>query len=330
MPTRFILAALLLCSFIACNQAKQKEAPVSSLKRSPNPPPAAGSIEHEDLLFRADTTAVAGDNNPDQQQANTPNTSPRQTPAPGSPATPAPSNPDWDKKIVKTANLNIEVKNYRVFNDVLHRKIREAGGYVAQEEQNDNGYKIENSIVIKVPVDRFDETVMQLAADSDKVLMKKIATEDVSMQLVDIRSRLATKKEVRQRYMEILHQAHKTEDVLNAQQQIDEIQEQLDGAAGRMAYLGHAAAYSTINLVYFQVLDLTAQKESDPSFYRGLKKALGEGWQTLSAILIGLVTVWPLWLAAGLAWMGWKKWRRLPPGRPMRARGQEGQDATAV
>lgn len=142
------------------------------------------------------------------------------------------------------------------------------------------------------------------------------------MQLVDIKSRLATKKEVRQRYMDILHQAHKTEDVINAQQQIDEIQEQLDGAAGRMAYLGHAAAYSTINLVYYQVLDLTVQKDSEPSFFRSLKNALSDGWRELSVILIGLVSVWPLWLVAGLALIGWKRWRGALRSRSVGAGGQ--------
>src|SRR5438477_10948695 len=56
------------------------------------------------------------------------------------------TNPDWDKKIIKTASVNIEVKNYKSFNDLLHGSIKKYGGYIAEEEQNQTDYKIENTI----------------------------------------------------------------------------------------------------------------------------------------------------------------------------------------
>jgi hypothetical protein len=62
-------------------------------------------------------------------------------------------NPDWDKKIIKTASVNLEVKDYSNFYTSLREKVRNMGGYIAQEEQSQSDYKIENTMTIKVPVD---------------------------------------------------------------------------------------------------------------------------------------------------------------------------------
>jgi len=223
---------------------------------------------------------------------------------------PTPSNPDCDKKIVKTANMQVEVKSYKHFNETLHRRIREAGGYIAQEDENASTYKIENNLVVKIPVDRFDETLMQLASDSDKVQSKKITTEDVTTQVIDTRARMETKKEVRQRYMDILHHSQKTAEVLAAQQQVDEMTAQVEGAASRIAYLNHASAYSTIHLNYYQILDNSIKEDQTPGFIHQIGHALGEGWGACSAFLVGVITLWPLWLLSGLAWMGVRKYRK--------------------
>ena len=92
---------------------------------------------------------------------------------------------DWDKKIIKNASINLEVKNYQSFNDLLHGNIKRFGGYVAQEEQNQTDYKIENSITIKVPVDQFDDLVTALITGEQKLIEKKITSEDVTTQVVD-------------------------------------------------------------------------------------------------------------------------------------------------
>jgi len=309
-------AALLLLLCFACNSSNQKAELLSrkmedvALKSAS--PATDKEINKEFTSMAADSTAIGIIANvaPQQEEEQSPPKSPAgQHPAqsPANPQQTAQANPDWDKKIVKTASLNIEVKNYKSFNDLLHKTVRQSGGYIAQEEQNESGYKIENTVTIKVPVAQFDETLSQLASDSSKLLEKKISAEDVSMQLVDTRSRLETKKEVRERYLELLKQARNMKDILQVQNEINGIQEEMEGAAGRIAYLSHSAAFSTINLSFYQVLDVSAKNEPDPSFLRKIKGALADGWNWISSVLIGLISLWPLWLALGLAWkIFWK------------------------
>ena len=222
-------------------------------------------------------------------------------------AAPAP-NPDWDRKIVKTADLHLKVKNFQQFTDRLHAAVKQAGGYIAQEQQTQDAGEIENTVTIKVPVDRFEDLMGQLPGDSDKLDQKKISSDDVTMELVDTKSRLETKKEVRERYLELLRQAHNMKDIIAVQNEINDIQGQMDQAAGRIAWLGHSSAYSTINLRFYQVLDEGLQENPTPSFVQRLKESIGEGWKSLSALLIELISVWPLWIGLGFGVVYTRKW----------------------
>ena len=139
-------------------------------------------------------------------------------------------------------------------------------------------------------------------------MAKKISSEDVTTELVDTRSRLETKKEVRERYLELLKQAHSMKDIITVQNEINDIQGQMDQAAGRIAWLGHSAAYSTINLRFYQILDVAEHDNRTPSFFHELKESIGEGWRSFSTFLLGVTSVWPLWIVVffGVVWL--RKW----------------------
>ncbi|MDO6434507.1 DUF4349 domain-containing protein [Flavitalea sp. BT771] len=307
MAKKFILPAALLpvVLAIACNNAAQHPNAEKSDVMERKVVSQASRLENTSAMDSS--TAVAGmDEQPGPQPGD-----PKKEKAAGNGHSPLTPNPDWDKKIVRNGNLNVEVKNFKAYTARLHEQVKAAGGYIAQEEQNESAYKIENNITIKVPVDRFDETVMQLASDSDKLVSKKITTEDVTMQIVDTRSRLETRRQVRDRYVEMLKQSHSREDIVQTQHEIDNIQAEIEGAAGRIAYLGHAAAYSTIQLNFYQMLDASVQHEVEPSLLRKLSDSFKAGWFWVSSLIVGLVGLWPLLLMGALGFMWWKRRRPL-------------------
>ncbi len=187
--------------------------------------------------------------------------------------------------------------------------MKQAGGYIAQEQLSQNAGEIDNTVTIKVPVDRFESLMGEMPGDSDKLEEKKIASEDVTMELVDTKSHLQTKKEVRERYLELLKQAHNMKDIIAIQNEIDGIQQEMDEATGRIAWLGHSSTYSTINLRFYQVLDERIREEPAPGFAHRLQDAIRDGWTGLSSLLLELISVWPLWLALGFAVVWFRKWR---------------------
>jgi hypothetical protein len=232
------------------------------------------------------------------------------------PSTTQAAKPDWDKKIIKTGNVNLEVKDYNSFYTSLREKVRSLGGYIAGEEQVQSDYKLENSMIIKVPVDQFDNAIGQLTANAQKIIERKITSQDVTTEVIDTKSRMEAKKQVRQRYMDLLNQAKNMTEILTVQSEINGIQEQIESAAGRIEYLSHSSVFSTINLTYFQVLN-SAAKETDnlktASFGEKLKGAFRMGWEIVSNFFIVIVTIWPLLLASFLAFYLYKKLRSQKP-----------------
>ncbi len=55
---------------------------------------------------------------------------------------------DWDKKIIKTAFLKLEVKDFKTYSNIVHQAAKQYGGYVANEEQNQSEEKIESTIFL--------------------------------------------------------------------------------------------------------------------------------------------------------------------------------------
>ena len=215
--------------------------------------------------------------------------------------------PDWDKKIIKTASLNLEVKDYNTFYSSLREKVKATGGYIAQEEQTQSDYKIENSLTIKVPVDQFDNAVVQLTTNTQKINEKKITSQDVTTEVIDTKSRMEAKKQVRLRYMDLLKQAKNMEEILSVQSEINDIQEEIESAAGRIEYLGHSSTFSTINLTYYQILNSSAKDTDKPSFGRELSSAFRTGWNWVGDLFVGLVSIWPLFLLIFIAVIVYKK-----------------------
>lgn len=220
---------------------------------------------------------------------------------------------DWDKKIIKNAQLSVEAKNYKTFNDFVHQQVKQAGGYVAGEEQTKSEYKIENVVSIKVPVDQFDNLVKAITSTKDdNVESQKVTSQDVTGEVIDTRSRTEAKRQVRLRYLELLKQAKNMEEILKVQQEINNIQEEIEAGSGRVSYLTHAAAYSTIQLTFYEILNAQAVQPDKPNFGQRVLAALGNGLNWVGEMLVLLLTLWPLWLCAGGVWWLVKRYKAKP------------------
>lgn len=214
---------------------------------------------------------------------------------------------DWDKKIIKTANLILEVKDFNAYNTSLRQKIKQFGGYVAQEEQNQSEYKIENTVTIKVPVDQFDDAINSLSSDVKELKEKKVTSQDVTTEVIDTRSRIETKKQVRLKYLDLLKQARNMEEILNVQSVINGVQEEIESATGRVEYLNHASSFSTIHLNFYHVLNEAAVDNDKPSFATRFTRAFQYGWDWIGELFIGIVSIWPLLLLAFTAFFVYNK-----------------------
>jgi len=218
-------------------------------------------------------------------------------------------NPDWEKKIVKTGTLKFEVKDLKRSSETVHNTIKRLGGYIASEDQSLSDERSESSITIKVPVQQFEDMMNDLSAADVKLVERKISTNDVTDEVVDTKSRLETKKEMRSKYLEFLKQSKNMQEVLQAQNEVNNVQEQIESAAGRINYLSHQSMLSTINLIFYQPVAGYDPSKGSPSFFSRLGDSLRSGSAWLGNLLINIVSVWPFFLIIILGYFSWKKFR---------------------
>lgn len=214
---------------------------------------------------------------------------------------------DWDKKIIKTANISLELKNYAVYNTNIHQNIKNYGAYISGEEQSQTDGSIENNMTIKVPVDQFENLLQTFNGDGIKVIQKKITTEDVTGEVIDTKARMEAKKQVRNRYMDLLKQAKNMKEILEVQQEINTVQEQIESGSGRVGYLTHAAAYSTINLRYFQYSSGSNSTDLKPSYVTKLREAFKDGGGIILSLVLFVANIWPLLILGVIVWYFFKK-----------------------
>lgn len=231
-------------------------------------------------------------------------------PAPsGSKGEPAPTVTDWDKKIVKNAVLSGEVNEFKKFSGQLPALVKNFGGYISSENQSQSEAKIENTMVIKVPVDQFENALSALSGSLVRISEKTISSDDVTMQLIDGKSRMEAKRQVRLRYLDLLRQARNMEEILTVQKEINGIQEEIESVAGRLNFLQHASSMSTIQFTYMQVLDAKAALPKEERFLDKLGSSFSYGWGWMQELFLGLTSLWPILLGATVAVLLYRKRR---------------------
>ncbi|MBP7558497.1 MAG: DUF4349 domain-containing protein [Chitinophagaceae bacterium] len=215
----------------------------------------------------------------------------------------AASNPDWDRRIIRTGRLKLEIKELKQYYSFMRDQIRTMGGYIASEELTENDFERQLQVSIRIPVGQFDAALEAVSMQTEKTLERHITSQDVSEELVDTRARLQTKEQVRERYKQLLGQSHKLDDILKMESEINQVQEQIERGAGRIQFLQHAAAYSTIELALIQRL-ADAPAAAEPEKDNALLEAIRTGWSFMRDLLLALLSIWPLWLIAVLIYMG--------------------------
>ncbi len=222
-------------------------------------------------------------------------------------------NADWDKKIIKTADIQLQLDDYKKFNNTIHSSLKNFGAYIADEKQTENDYRIQNALTVKVPVDQFDNLVNSFNGDGIKVTEKNISSDDVTGEVVDTKARMQAKMAVRDKYIQLLKQAKNINEILQVQNEINGIQEDVEAANGRVNYLQHASAYSTINLNYFQYINGNSANDEKPDFFTKMSRAFSTGTSVITNLVLFCISIWPLILIGIFTWVYLKRLRLKKP-----------------
>ena len=213
--------------------------------------------------------------------------------------------------IIKTGNYKFQVEDVEKSTKVIERLVQQHGAFIADMNLVSTSSDISNSLILRVPSKDFEKLIEDLGKEAIFTNFKRISAEDVTEEFVDIESRLKTKKEVRDRYVDILKNEAKTvEEVLKAEEQIRILQEEIEAKEGRLKFLRSRVAMSTINLEIYQRVDYKETPDTyEKPFIVKAQQGFSNGWEIVTELTILLVNIWPF-IVIGLLIYWRRNWIR--------------------
>lgn len=196
-----------------------------------------------------------------------------------------------EQKLIKEAFVDIEVDNFEEAREALEALVEENKGYISNENQSKSSYYISSTITIRIPKEQFDAFVEQIETIAHEVQSKNIMLTDVTEEYIDVKKRLENKRQVEQRYLELLKDANTINEILAVEEHIRVLREEIEAKEGRLNYLNNRIGLSTITLTIYEY-----EEQIYSGFSDEMLQAFENGWKGILNTIIGLITIWPLLL----------------------------------
>jgi Domain of unknown function (DUF4349) len=156
---------------------------------------------------------------------------------------------DPSRKIIKDAQMSLEVADVDLAISRVSGVAAQSGGYVLETSTSLDGYGRKTAYLkVAVVVDQFEAALQRLREGANRILSEQASGVDVTQEYVDVQSQIANLESTQARIRQFLDQAKTVEEALKVNAQLTEIEGQLSLLKGRLQFLGQRAAYSTITV----------------------------------------------------------------------------------
>jgi len=224
---------------------------------------------------------------------------------------------DITPMIVYNGSLELVVSDALQAQEDVQRVIEGVNGYVVSSES----YRYEQGLItvnmrVRVPAEKFHETMAQLRKLALEVNHDSTSSEDVTQEYVDLESKLRALEAKAARLEELMKEAEDTEAVLAVYRELSATQQEIEQVKGRMQYLERSSAMATISVT------LTPDELSRPVEVAGWRPQ-GTAKRAVEALLntlkfLGNALIWiviyivpVLAVVGGVVYLVRKGWSRL-------------------
>ena len=228
--------------------------------------------------------------------------------------------------IIYTAQLTVRATNVSSATARAAQITEGAGGYVSNETTSADPEHPSQAIAtvqLKIPVASYPAILGQLAGGLGTQLSLQEQAQDVTQQVADVNSQVASDQAAIVQLRALLSRAGSVGDLLNVQNQINNEESALEAMQAQQRALSHETSYATVTLTILgpKAKPVPHRTKAPPSLAGGL----GAGWHALKVSLswtlafLGAIAPFAAIAAiAGYAIYRARRWmlRRRPAPRP--------------
>ena len=193
-----------------------------------------------------------------------------------------------DEKIIKTVTVHIETKEYNACIKGITASVNSFGGYVEKsytQGEDSRNYNRNATIVVRVPSEKLDE-FLAVTGENGKITDKTEEQQNVTLEYVDLESRISAFKTERETLTKLLAEAASLENVLAIQERLSEVNYEIENYTAKLRVLENRVSFSTVTMEIREVERVT---ESEPSLLTEIKERFLDNLDELKDALRSIV-----------------------------------------
>ncbi len=202
------------------------------------------------------------------------------------------------RKIIKRGDITFQSSSPAKTREFILKTVADCNGYLSADNVSQYDGKTNYYLEVRVPAQHFEKLLDAVSANAGKIDDKTVRARDVTEEYIDVAARVKTKKELEERYKELLKRAGKVDEILSIEREIGSLRTEIESVEGRLRYLTDQVAYSTLSISFYE------QGSSNFGFGTKLVGAVKSGWDALLWFCIGLIHIWPFILMIAAGWWG--------------------------
>lgn len=215
-----------------------------------------------------------------------------------------------DREVVYKGSLTVRVDDAEKAADEAVAFADDAGGYLGKQDSQLEGER-QVDVTLRVPADEFDET-MKKAAALGTVQARKVDSEDVTDQVVDLEGRLENARASTERLRTLLAKAENVQNIAALEDRLTQREAEIEQISGQLEVIEDQVEYATVRITFTEQTEPVVSDDLP-----GPLQALKAGGVAFVTVVLGLLAALafalPFLLVALVAWLGFRRWRRSHP-----------------
>ena len=210
------------------------------------------------------------------------------------------------RHVIRTGSLDLAVRDTREAIQEIREIVKQAEGLVSYSyvyEMRENQYGA--YLTLRIPEPRFD-SIMGRLEELGKSTNVQTSLDDVTMQYVDLESRLNNQKAQEARLVEILEMAETVEEVLEVEKELFRIRGEIESMTAQFNQLSDRISYSTIDVslreetIPTEVISPNAFDNFGERIRQAFVGSINFVLGAISFIVIALISLIPVLILVGL------------------------------
>ena len=230
---------------------------------------------------------------------------------------PEPSDPSVDlkqnKKLILTADLEMETQDLDELTKALLEKVSACGGYVQNSSFYTRGEstRIYNA-VIRIPADSYPSFIEEIKGSGNTVRYSE-SVDDITDSYTDTQARLSSLRAQYDKVLEFYDKAEDISDLMSVEQRLSELQYEIEYLEARIKNYDLLVGYSTLNL---NVTETKVYTPVQTDFFSRVGRAFLNGWRSFTRgiedFIIDIVyNIWTILILVAIAYIAFRVYRRV-------------------